>query len=405
MLPTLTIPSLPRPPCSGEQAGAAAVDSEGGDAFADALQHAREPRAAHTHEPRQHAAKAADAPTRSRAAQAKGAAHESADKQPAGDTAVSDTAARTTTSEATAVDAAPRATDASEGTTPLPPPAAIAADAAMTPQAAVEASRSVPPRAADTDDAALAIDSRDRRSASRIAPNDARAARPSQSPLGSPAEPGAARETATAPPLRTLPEHASNDVAATPVGALRAPSFERSPIEATPSMLAATLLARDGAAAATAAGAESKLPQATLHAAIDQPGFGAAVGSQVALWVREGVQEARLQLHPAELGPVTVQITLDGQAAHVDFTAAVAATRESIEQSLPALATALRESGFTLVGGGVSSDAGQAGHDTRRERTRIGDGGDRSRSQAAGDGGHAVTAPRRWTRSLLDVYA
>ena len=119
--------------------------------------------------------------------------------------------------------------------------------------------------------------------------------------------------------------------------------------------------------ATAAPGTESKLPQATLHAAIDEPGFGAALGTQVSVWVRDGVQEARLQLHPAELGPVTVQIALEGQAAHVDFTAAVAATRESIEQSLPALAAALRESGFTLAGGGVSSHAGHSG-DARRER-------------------------------------
>lgn len=402
MLPTLTIPSVPRPPCSGGPA--AAADGEGGDAFASALQRAQgEPRAAHANEPRRQAAKPVDAHPRARPTQAKGAAHESTEKQTARGTAASDAAALATTPDATAADAAPCAAETSEGTTPLPTQAAFAIDAAMTPQAAVEANRSAPPGAADSDEPTLAIDSRDRRPASRIATNDVRAARPSQGQIASPAEP--AREAAAALPLRATPERASNDVAASPVGAPRAPSFERSPIEATPSMLAGAMLARDGAAAATAAGAESKLPQAALHAAIDEPGFGAAVGSQVALWVREGVQEARLQLHPAELGPVTVQITLDGQAAHVDFTAAVAATRESIEQSLPALAAALRESGFTLAGGGVSSDSGQAGQETRRERTNVGHGGDRSRSEAGIDGGHAVTAPRRWTRSLLDVYA
>ena len=125
---------------------------------------------------------------------------------------------------------------------------------------------------------------------------------------------------------------------------------------------------------AAAVGTVSKLAQATLHAAIDEPGFGAALGSQVSLWVRDGVQEARLQLHPAELGPVIVQIALEGQAAHVDFTAAVAATRESIEQSLPALAAALRESGFTLAGGGVSSNASHGGGDERRQRAGVGRG-------------------------------
>src|SRR5262249_44714544 len=144
---------------------------------------------------------------------------------------------------------------------------------------------------------------------------------------------------------------------------------------------------------------------ATLHAAIDEPGFGAVVGQQVALWVRDGVQEARLQLHPAELGPVSVQIALQGQAAHVDFTAAVAATREPIEQSLPALAAALRESGFTLAGGGVSSGSPRGG-DAQHDGSSTTPTSNRSRGDAGIEATHAVTsAPRRWTRSLVDVYA
>jgi len=407
MLPTLTIPSVPRPPCNGEPAGANAADNEGGDAFASALQRAQgEPKPTHAHEPRQQAAKSADAHARARPAHAKGAAHEGTEPQPGGDTATSDCAALATpAADAAAVAAAPRGSDAGEDGVALPAPATIALNSAPTPQATAAAVQPVPPPAADADESVPAIDSRDRRPASRIAANDVRAAQPSQGQNASPTEPAGAREAGAALPARATPERADHDAAASPVSATRAPPFERSLVEAAPSTLAPTVLARDVAAAAAGPGTESRLPQATLRPTIAEPGFGAAVGSQVALWARDGVQEARLQLHPAELGPVTVQITLDGQAAHVDFTAAVAATRESIEQSLPALAAALRESGFTLAGGGVSSGSGQAGHDTRRERTGVGPGGDRSRSETGADGGHAVSAPRRWTRSLLDVYA
>jgi flagellar hook-length control protein FliK len=145
--------------------------------------------------------------------------------------------------------------------------------------------------------------------------------------------------------------------------------------------------------------------EATLRAAPDEAGFAPALGAQVALWVKDGVQEARLQLHPAELGPVTVQIALEGQAAHVDFTAAVAATRESIEQSLPALAAALRESGFTLAGGGVFGGRPDA-NDGQRERTAQGRG-TRATASAAAEGitDAAAAAPRRWARSLVDLYA
>ena len=87
---------------------------------------------------------------------------------------------------------------------------------------------------------------------------------------------------------------------------------------------------------------------------LDSPAFAPALGAQISLFARDGVQTARLQLNPAELGPITVQIALDGSAARVDFQADLASTREVIEASLPALAGALQEAGMTLAGGGVS---------------------------------------------------
>jgi flagellar hook-length control protein FliK len=183
---------------------------------------------------------------------------------------------------------------------------------------------------------------------------------------------------------------------------MAAPLFDRTPLESIPAAAQAAAFARElQQPLATRADAAV---EASLRAAPDEAGFAPAFGAQVSLWVKDGVQEARLQLHPAELGPVTVQIALDGQAAHIDFTAAVAATRESIEQSLPALAAALRESGFTLAGGGVFGRSGQGANDSR-ERAPEGRG---SRGTAAiGAGGTEEMAslqPRRG-RSLVDLYA
>jgi len=53
-----------------------------------------------------------------------------------------------------------------------------------------------------------------------------------------------------------------------------------------------------------------------------------------------------------------VQIVMDGTQARIDFGADVAATRQAIEAGLPELASALRDAGFTLAGGGVSQHAG-----------------------------------------------
>jgi flagellar hook-length control protein FliK len=185
-----------------------------------------------------------------------------------------------------------------------------------------------------------------------------------------------------------------------------APLFDRVPLDSTPAAAHAAAFARElQQPLATNAVA---VAEAALRSAPDEAGFAPAFGAQVALWVKDGVQEARLHLHPAELGPVTVQIALEGLAAHIDFTAAVAATRESIEQSLPALAAALRESGFTLAGGGVFGRSGQGANDPNRERAPEGRGqGTRGTAAiATGDTGEVTTAvPPRWARSLVDVYA
>ena len=127
------------------------------------------------------------------------------------------------------------------------------------------------------------------------------------------------------------------------------------------------------ASAATAAAAPTF--EAHLAAALDSPVFAPALATQVSWLVREGVQHARLSLNPAEMGPVTVQIALDGTQARVDFSADIAATRAAIESSLPTLAAALHDRGLTLAGGGVfdgqprpgtPGDRGQAAPNARR---------------------------------------
>ncbi len=96
-------------------------------------------------------------------------------------------------------------------------------------------------------------------------------------------------------------------------------------------------------------------PAATVALAtpLAAPDFAKALGAQVSLFARNGLAHAELQLTPAEMGPIRVQIAIDGAHARVDFAADSAATRQVIERGLPELASALREQGLTLSGGGV----------------------------------------------------
>lgn len=153
-------------------------------------------------------------------------------------------------------------------------------------------------------------------------------------------------------------------------------------------------------AAQAAPGADVR--DAHVAAPLGSPEFAPAVGAQVSLLVREGVQEARLQLNPAEMGPVTVKIQIDGSNAQVTMSAEQAPTRQALEQALPVLAGALREGGLTLTGGGVFEQPRQPREG--QPAPRGGRSGDREEDAAVGSVGGA--AAQRWTsRGVVDLYA
>lgn len=140
--------------------------------------------------------------------------------------------------------------------------------------------------------------------------------------------------------------------------------------------------------------------QAQLSAAIDSPNFGAALGVQISTLADNGISEARLHLNPAELGPIAVQIGLDGTLAQVHLAVEHSSTRQALEQALPELAAALRDAGFTMTGGGVSQQ-------TREQQQQAAATAVPGRLAATTDDALAtLAAPVRTTRrGMLDVYA
>ncbi|HSB22117.1 MAG TPA: flagellar hook-length control protein FliK [Burkholderiaceae bacterium] len=419
MLPTLPIANAAPRAETAQPRGAAGDDDA--DAFAHVLQHAQHPpKAAHDAQAKT-TSDAGDAKTKpAQASEPRHAAHDAA-RDRAHDTA-HDAVRDATASGAPARDAAhERVGDDADDTavpthalpgdapTPLPAPGA---DVTVVPHAAVDPRTAARAPAPDDDTATAAVEDRvsTGRATARGPTRDQRIGSTPGHPAAASPPDATGREEANA---ATVPQHAAAEQHVSTTGpsgiaATRTASFAgvlSGELTNLPSALPTTAAPPLHDTAAATVTHDSNLPQANLYTGIDEPQFGTALGHQVALWVRDGVQEARLQLHPAELGPVTVQIALDGQAAHVEFGAAVAATRDSIEQSLPALAAALRESGFTLAGGGVSSQAGQRGDgDAPRGRSRASTG-DPSRIDGSRKPGAVAVAPRRWARSLLDVYA
>lgn len=139
------------------------------------------------------------------------------------------------------------------------------------------------------------------------------------------------------------------------------------------------------------------------------PGFAPGLAAQVNFLLDSGLQQAQLRLHPADLGPIQIQLSLSAQTADISFSAASSITRESITDALPALREMLASQGLALGQAGVSSQQadGQPGWQARSSPPApfaVGAGAaDGSAGGAAGiEARPRNAAPRR---GVLDLYA
>lgn len=127
------------------------------------------------------------------------------------------------------------------------------------------------------------------------------------------------------------------------------------------------------AVATTAVVAESRVETPFGH-----PDFADEMVAHVAQHAslsRHGLREVTLHLNPVEMGPVSVRIAIEGSVASVDFAATQAATRQQLEQSLPALAAALGEDGLSLGSSSVGETAPVASSGASSDSLAGGSGG------------------------------
>jgi flagellar hook-length control protein FliK len=161
------------------------------------------------------------------------------------------------------------------------------------------------------------------------------------------------------------------------------------------------------ASSAPAAPAEAAAPapvhQAQVSAAVGTPEFAPGLSAEVTVMLRDGLQEARLQLNPAEMGPITVQIRIEGDNARINLSAEQAPTRDALEQALPTLAGTLRDNGLTLTGGGVFEQPRPPRDDSPPPSASNANGGREAASAAPTGviGGARQLAPR----GVVDLYA
>jgi flagellar hook-length control protein FliK len=226
---------------------------------------------------------------------------------------------------------------------------------------------------------------------------------------GQPGAPGSTG-TGTATGSNTLgtatSANGSPPTSAAPGAGTQTGSAQAAPSAAFP-LGAHGLVAASPQAGATSTAAAAP-PLFALSPALDSPTFAPALGLQLSVLARDGIEQARIQLNPEALGPVAVQLSMAGQQIELEFVAAHARTREALEQALPQLASALGDAGFTMTGGGVFQQP-RNGRDPRSPEPEL-PGTNRSSSGPAEHGASGEPAvsglrPAAAPRGLVDLYA
>ena len=133
--------------------------------------------------------------------------------------------------------------------------------------------------------------------------------------------------------------------------------------------------------------------------------FPGRFAAEVALLGTAGIERAEIRLQPRELGPVRIELSLNGESTRIAFSAVQPETRQAIEQSLPILKDLLAERGLTL--GEASVSDGQVGHESADPEAKPSHAASKDATDAAA-ADRPFAADRRHTpirRTLLDVYA
>ena len=166
---------------------------------------------------------------------------------------------------------------------------------------------------------------------------------------------------------------------------------------------ASGLLADDGLPS-TMTSRLSPLPAGELPAIQRQA--AAQTLDRIVVMSRTGIDHARLQLNPPELGRVDIRLDLDGNDTRLQLTVQNGTARESMEAMLPKLREALQQQGLGLLDASVSehsderSHGGKSEQDFEPESTGIND----SVGRAAGKTGNHSSAAAA-IEGLVNTYA
>jgi flagellar hook-length control protein FliK len=141
-----------------------------------------------------------------------------------------------------------------------------------------------------------------------------------------------------------------------------------------------------------------------VNVPVGQQGWDQAVGERVLWMTRHGLQEAKIELHPRELGPVEIRVSVQDDQASVAFTTHSPAARDALEAAMPRLRDMLADSGLNLAQSDVSHRSPQ-----QQAESGWGNGGQQGSGNLLGGGAEeqptaAVETPLP-SLGAVDYYA
>jgi hypothetical protein len=91
-----------------------------------------------------------------------------------------------------------------------------------------------------------------------------------------------------------------------------------------------------------------------MTSSLGEPSWDSEFVGRVNMVIKGGIQEARIQLSPPEMGRLEIKVTTDSDTAKVMFSVDNVAARDAIEQAIPRLRELLEQGGLQLSHAGVS---------------------------------------------------
>ncbi|MGM0614020.1 MAG: flagellar hook-length control protein FliK [Pseudomonadota bacterium] len=160
-------------------------------------------------------------------------------------------------------------------------------------------------------------------------------------------------------------------------------------------------------AQANATGSLVQAAQGSLQAPLNSAAWPRELGQQLVQFAqRGGEQQIKLNIHPAELGPLSVSLKMSEQGTQAHFLSAHSQVRQVIEQAIPQLREALAEQGIMLADTSVGEQRQQEGGEAALADGGNGQGGSASgpnESEEPGD----ITSQRQLLTldGRVDLYA